>query len=152
MSIVTTTYDTKPVEAFLNRLGTAHLGESVKRAVAEGMTQSTIRAFETERTPTGQPWQPLAQVTLKARRRRGNLKSSILRDTGLMFSTLRPVLINGQPAVAVGAGIPDPRAEVAQKGNARVPKRPYFPENENASNEWWAGVTRPIRDAWSATR
>lgn len=149
MSIVTFGYDTRSVDAFLNRLGSVALTESVKRAVADGMFKSTVRSFEEQRSPLGVSWAPLAPSTLKRKRA---TRAGILRDTGLMFSTMRPILIGGQPAVAIGAGIPDPRAEVHQNGNARTPARPYFPVNEQASDTWWAPVTKPIRDAWSATR
>ena len=149
MSIVSYSYDTQAIESFLNRLGSVALNESVKRAVAQGMFEATVRGFEQEKSPSGIPWQPLATST---RKRSRPTRAGILRDTGVMFSTLRPILIGGQPSLAIGAGIGDPRAEVAQNGSARSPARPYFPTGENASDTWWAPVTKPIRDAWRATR
>ncbi len=148
MSIVTTTYDTRSVDAFLERLSGAHTSQTVKRRVAEGMLDATIACFIGERSPAGVAWTPLAAATVRARKGR----AGILYNTGAMFSTLRPVLIGGEPSVSVGDGLPDPRARVHQEGNARTPRRAYFPTNEQASDAWWQKVTQPIRDAWRATR
>ena len=148
LSIVTFEYDTRSVEAFLQRLGSVALSDGVKRAVAEGMLSATVKSFESEQSPKGVAWAPLAASTQRKKKGRG----SILRDSGLMFSSLRALLIAGQPAVAVGATLPDARAEYAQNGTNRAPRRPFFPDNDQASDAWWAGVTRPIRDAWRATK
>lgn len=149
MSIVSYSYDSRAIESFLARLGSVALSDSVKRAVANGMLESTKRTFEQERSPAGISWQPLAPST---RKRSRATRAGILRDTGVMFSTLRPILIGGQPSLAIGAGIGDPRAEVAQNGGGRSPARPYFPIGERASDEWWVPVTKPVRDAWRDTR
>jgi hypothetical protein len=148
VSIVTITYDTRSVDAFWERLNNAHTSQTVKRRVAEGMLAATIASFIGEHSPAGVAWTPLAAATVRARRGR----AVILRDTGAMFSTLRPLLIGGDPSVEAGAGLPDPRARVHQEGNARTPRRAYFPTNGQASDAWWQKVTQPIRDAWRATR
>ncbi|MFK5281960.1 phage virion morphogenesis protein, partial [Lacticaseibacillus paracasei] len=73
MSILTTEFDTRSVEAFLNRLGSVALSDGVKRAVAEGMLSATVKSFESEQSPNGVAWAPLAFATKRKKKGRGSI-------------------------------------------------------------------------------
>lgn len=152
MATVTANFDMAAINALLDRLKRAPVSESTKKAVANAMQDATIQSFVDQKSPNGVPWQPLQESTLSRRQRRGNFSTEILYDTGDMFASMKPRVLLGQPTVTVGEGLPDVRAPVSQKGSPtrKVPARPFFPENGQATPQWFATVSEPITDAWAA--
>ena len=88
----------------------------------------------------GGDWKPLAESTLRARRRRGNTSTIILRDTSQMFLALNPsvdtpgaMLRSGPWSIQVGMGTgqkhgdgPNTVADIAsfhQSGGGHLPQR-----------------------------
>lgn len=76
------------------------------------LVASIGRRFRAQRAPDGTPWAPLKPATIKARKRRGRSKISILRETGRLAGS-----INYQASEdEVRIGSPDERAAIHQLG------------------------------------
>ncbi len=112
-------------------------GTEIFRQVADVYEALTLERFQAQDSPDGVPWAALSPVTLRQRQRRGNTRTTILRDTGLLRSTVRGVHSEWSAGITVGG--PGSWAAVHQRGNpsntfggspAPIPARPMIPEGD----------------------
>lgn len=80
------------------------------------------QGFADQRDPYGQAWKPLADSTLRARRKRGNTDTTILIDKGRMLRSLRFTTKRDELLVKMNKP-----AEFHQEGRPNLPQRRIFP-------------------------
>ena len=77
-------------------------GAEIFRQVADVFESLTLERFQQQDSPDGVPWAALSPVTLRQRQRRGVTRASILRETGLLRSTVRGVSSEWSAGITVG--------------------------------------------------
>ena len=112
-------------------------GTEIFRQVADVYEALTLERFQQQDSPDGVPWAPLSPVTLQRRQKRGIAGTAILRETGLLRSTVRGTY--GELTAGITVGGPGSWAAVHQRGNpantfggapAPIPARPMIPEGD----------------------
>lgn len=105
-------------------------------AIAQYQMREYQKAFDANRTPEGEPWQPLAESTRLQKRNTKPLVETIGRIPASRFSE-----VQGNSAI-VGYG--DPLAALHDSGYT-IPARTVVPVNRRAL--YFAGLPHPIRRA-----
>lgn len=110
----------KGLVKFLNRVGSM-------------VKSQTSRAFENERSPFGEKWQPHAPATTRKKLAEKKLGAKILQDTGLLATSI--VSHTTDKSVSVGSNVR--YAHIHQFGGlagrnhkVKIPARPFLPINE----------------------
>ena len=129
-------------------------GSRIFREVAQVAEALTLERWQRQDSPEGVPWAPLSPVTLRRRQQRGISGTAILRETGLLRSTVRGT--SSAPwSAEVTVGGPGSWAAVHQKGNpantfggarAPIPARPMIPEGD-LPPRYIPRLLEPIEDA-----
>lgn len=128
-------------------------GREIFRQVADVFEALTLERFQQQNSPDGVPWAALSPVTLRQRQRRGIAGTAILRETGLLRSTVRGV--SGQWSAGITVGGTGSWAAVHQRGNpankfggapAPIPARPMIPEGD-LPPRYIPRLLEPIEDA-----
>lgn len=129
-------------------------GSRIFREVAEVAEALTLERWQRQASPDGVPWAPLSPVTLRRRQQRGITGTKILRETGLLRSTVRGT--SSAPwSAEVTIGGPGSWAAVHQRGNpsntfggspAPIPARPMIPEGDLPPS-YVPRLLEPIEDA-----
>lgn len=131
----------------------SHLNNAIKScenmALALEQTEAFLLSkirneFQTQSDPYGQPWDPLADSTIRLRKKQGNESTRILYDKGNMFNSLTGVSTDS--SVEISIAFP---AEVHQDGNplnrmyggplAPIPQRrilPFQGDDVMLPNDW----------------
>lgn len=133
-------------------------GTEIFRQVADVYEALTLERFQAQDSPDGVPWAALSPVTLRQRQRRGVTRTTILRETGLLRSTVRGVYSEWSAGITVGG--PGSWAAVHQRGNpsntfggspAPIPARPMIPEGD-LPQRYIPRLLEPIEDAIADAR
>lgn len=128
-------------------------GREIFAQVADVLENLTLERFQRQDSPDGVPWAALSPVTLRKRQQRGNTRTTILRDTGLLRSTVRGT--SGEWTATLTVGGPGSWAAVHQRGNpsntfggspAPIPARPMIPEGD-LPPRYVPRLLEPIEDA-----
>ncbi len=128
-------------------------GTEIFRQVADVYEALTLERFQRQDSPDGVPWAALSPVTLRRRQKRGIAGTAILRETGLLRSTVRGVYSEWSAGITVGG--PGSWAAVHQRGNpsntfggapAPIPARPMIPEGD-LPPRYVPRLLEPIEDA-----
>jgi phage virion morphogenesis protein len=128
-------------------------GRAIFAQVADVLENLTLERFQRQDSPDGVPWAALSPVTLRQRQRRGISRTSILRETGLLRSTVRGT--SGEWTATLTVGGPGSWAAVHQGGNpsntfggarAPIPARPMIPEGD-LPPRYVPRLLEPIEDA-----
>lgn len=128
-------------------------GTEIFRQVSEVYEALTLERFNLQNAPDGTPWAALSPVTLRQRQRRGVSRTSILRETGLLRSTVRGT--HGPWTAGIAVGGPGSWAAVHQRGNpsntfggspAPIPARPMIPDGD-LPPRYVPRLLEPIEDA-----
>jgi phage gpG-like protein len=96
-------WDDSKAQALFARLSAA--GRSVGPlldTVVHAITERVRLAFHDQADPWGEPWTPLARVTLNQRRDGGGGGVSILRDTGQLLASLVGAVTRGLADIRIG--------------------------------------------------
>lgn len=130
------------------------------KAVADQLYMLARKTFYYDQTdPWGRPWPPHSPLTLKARKKRGNVSHQKLLDSGRLWASVRSDHTDTEAIITAGQGIGDPRATVNQFGTStagrsravRIPARPFFPLRAAADADipqrWWPVLVAPIQKA-----
>ena len=120
---------------------TQRLHESIGRRIEP----LVARGFIQQRDPYGVPWKPLADSTIRGRRRRGR-GARILQDTGVMRNSTGFVATTE----SVEVGFADPKAKYHQTGTRKgVPQRAVLPYDEaRGFPRDWNQATEAAAVAW----
>ena len=99
-------------------------------------------AFAGSRSPNGSAWKPLADATIK-RRRRGSSKP--LADTGQLRSA---IAVKGEKrSVTFGvSGAPATYGPTHQFGRGAIPRRPFLPLDEDGDGDFSAGDAKTWKE------
>lgn len=128
-------------------------GREIFAQVADVLENLTLERFQRQDSPDGVPWAALSPVTLRKRQRRGITRTTILRETGLLRSTVRATA--GEWTATLTVGGPGSWAAVHQRGNpsntfggapAPIPARPMIPEGD-LPPRYVPRLLEPIEDA-----
>jgi phage virion morphogenesis protein len=103
-------------------------------AIAAYQEREYQKAFEANRTPEGEPWQPLAASTIANKRNTKPLVEAIGRIPGSRFSEVQ----NNSAVIGYG----DPLAALHDSGYT-IPARTVIPKNRQAL--YWAGARHPVK-------
>jgi phage virion morphogenesis protein len=103
-------------------------------AIAAYHERQLQKAFDANRTPEGEPWQPLAASTIANKRNTKPLVEEIGRIPGSRFSEVQ----NNSAVIGYG----DPLAALHDSGYT-IPARTVIPKNRQAL--YWAGARHPVR-------
>lgn len=128
MTTISATIDDRRVRELLRRIvDQGQLIGPAMDSVGLTLTQRVALCFEDQRSPWGEPWEPLSDRTLKRRRDQGREGVSILRDWGVLLGSLS-YQANYQ-GVDIRIGADDRPAAVHQFGSPEqnIPARPFLP-------------------------
>lgn len=103
-------------------------------AIASYQERQYQIAFDANRTPEGEPWQPLAASTIANKRNTKPLVEAIGRIPGSRFSEVQ----NNSAVIGYG----DPLAALHDSGYT-IPARTIVPKNRQAL--YWAGARYPVK-------
>ena len=106
----------------------------VLSAIAQYQERQLQKAFDENRSPEGEPWQPLAESTLRSKRNPKMLVEENGRIPSSRFSEVRG------NKIIVGYG--DPLAVLHNDGFT-IPARTIVPKNKQAL--YWAGARYPVK-------
>lgn len=129
-------------------------GREIFAQVADVLENLTLERFQRQDSPDGVPWAALSPVTLRKRQRRGITRTTILRETGLLRSTVRATASEWTATLTVGG--PGSWAAVHQRGNpsntfggapAPIPARPMIPDEGDLPPRYVPRLLEPIEDA-----
>lgn len=95
------------------------------------LTSEISEQFASEGAHFGDPWAPLAERTLKARRRPGHGRGGILRDTDMLYNAFVNPFDDGAirviDAQSYQRGVSVPYYPYLHDGTDRMPARPVVP-------------------------
>lgn len=96
--------------------------------LGEVLNEFVSQRFETQTTPSGAPFAPLAPKTLEIRARRGFVGTKILIVSAMLRNSYVPRIQREQRRVSIGPGGPAAAyAATHQFGRGRIPARPVLP-------------------------
>jgi hypothetical protein len=117
----------------------ARIPSQVSRPIADRLNELLTEQWNTESDPYGEPWEPLAESTKKAK---GH--DTILIDTGELAA--------GTMAVPrAGAGIDLVSLDYGQyhqTGTTRMPRRPIFPDGQSLPESWQEAIQDEVSAAF----
>ena len=105
----------------------------VMSSIGEYMVRRTRQRFDSETSPDGVKWAPLAEATIAAKReRRTNAPpTAILKST----FTLRDTIAYVPTETSVKIGTPQEYGKFHQYGTRRIPARPFLGYNQQDLKE-----------------
>jgi hypothetical protein len=97
----------------------------------------------------GKAWTPLKAATIRARRSgKGTGQVQILRDTGILLSSLSPGGTGNIMDILPGSitlGTNCPYAVHHHEGTAKIPARPLWPDPRDWPESWWLDIGEQAR-------